>query len=30
MTAYRKSMKESLAKVRYLQEDNIDLMRKAA
>ena len=30
MTAYRKSMKESLAKVRYLQEDNMDLMRKAA
>ena len=30
MTAYRKSMKESLAEVRNLQEDNMDLMRKAA
>ena len=30
MTSYRKSMKESLAEMRDLQEDNMDLMRKAA
>ena len=30
MTSYRKSMIESLAEVRGLQEDNMDLMRKAA
>ena len=30
MTVYRKSMMESLAEVRSLQEDNMDLMRKAA
>ena len=30
MTVYRKSMMESLAEVRGLQEDNMDLMRKAA
>ncbi len=30
MTNYRKSMMESLAEVRGLQEDNMDMMRKAA
>ena len=30
MTVYTKSMMESLAEVRGLQEDNMDLMRKAA
>ena len=30
MTVYKKSMMESLAEVRGLQEDNMDLMRKAA
>ena len=30
MTVYTKSMMETLAEVRGLQEDNIDLMRKAA
>ena len=30
MTNYRKSMVESLAEVRGLQEDNMDMMRKAA
>ena len=30
MTNYTKTMMESLAEVRGLQEDNIDLMRKAA
>ena len=30
MTSYTKSMMESLAEVRGLQEDNMDLMRKAA
>ena len=30
MTVYTKSMMESLAEVRNLQEDNMDLMRKAA
>ena len=29
MTNYRKSMMESLAEVRGLQEDNMDMMRKA-
>ena len=30
MTVYTKSMMEALAEVRGLQEDNMDLMRKAA
>ena len=30
MTVYSKSMMEALAEVRGLQEDNMDLMRKAA
>ena len=30
MAVYTKSMMESLAEVRGLQEDNMDLMRKAA
>ena len=30
MTNYTKTMMESLAEVRGLQEDNMDLMRKAA
>ena len=30
MTVYTKTMMESLAEVRGLQEDNMDLMRKAA
>ena len=30
MTVYTKSMMESLAEVRGLQEDNMDIMRKAA
>ena len=30
MTVYTKSMMEALAEVRDIQEDNMDLMRKAA